>query len=74
MREFVMVLASIALTAVSWGVYGVLMRQGTDAMQHDHLLPFVWVGVAYCAIAVVAPIVLLRLWKEKGSWTITGFV
>lgn len=74
MREFVLVLASIALTAVSWGVYGVLMRNGTAEMNKDHLLPFVWVGLAYCAIAVVAPLFLLRLWGEKGSWTITGFL
>jgi hypothetical protein len=74
MREFVLVLASIALTAVSWGVYGVLMRNGTGAMENNHLLPFVWVGIAYCAIAVVAPGILLRLWGEKGSWTMTGFI
>lgn len=74
MREFVLVLASIALTAVSWGVYGVLMRNGTAAMNQNHLLPFVWVGIAYCAIAVVAPFILLRLWGEKGNWSMTGFL
>lgn len=74
MREFVLVLASIALTAVSWGVYGVLMRNGTAEMQQSHMLPFVWVGLAYCAIAVIAPFFLLRLWGEKGSWTATGFI
>lgn len=74
MREFILVLSSIALTAVSWGVYGVLMRNGTAAMNQNHLLPFVWVGVAYCAIGVIAPAVLLRLWGEKGSWTVTGFL
>lgn len=73
MREFVLVISSIALTAVSWGVYGVLMRNGTANMHQSHLLPFVWVGVAYCAIAVVAPVIMLRLWGEKGSWTVTGF-
>ena len=74
MREFVLVLSSIALTAVSWGVYGVLMRNGTANMAQSHLLPFVWVGLAYCVIAVVAPLVLLRLWGEKGSWTASGFL
>jgi hypothetical protein len=74
MRGFVLVIGSIALTAVSWGVYGVLMRNGTANMDHSHLLPFVWVGLAYCVIAVVAPILLLRLWGEKGSWTTTGFL
>jgi hypothetical protein len=80
MRGFVLVIGSIALTAVSWGVYGVLMRNGTTHMidpitkDSSHLLPFVWVGLAYCLIAVIAPIVLLRLWGEKGSWTTTGFI
>jgi len=74
MRGFVLVIGSIALTAVSWGVYGVLMRNGTMKMEHSHLLPFVWVGLAYCVIAVIAPVVLLRLWGEKGSWTTTGFI
>ena len=44
MREFVMVLASIALTAVSWGVYGPLMRQGNVGMSGSHLLPFICVA------------------------------
>jgi len=74
MRGFVLVIGSIALTAVSWGVYGVLMRNGTANMEQSHLLPFVWVGLAYCAIAVVAPFILLRLWGEKGSWTPSGFL
>jgi hypothetical protein len=74
MRGFALVIGSIALTAFSWGVYGVLMRNGTMKMEHSHLLPFVWVGLAYCVIAVIAPVVLLRLWGEKGSWTTTGFI
>lgn len=74
MREFVFVLSSIALTAVSWGVYGPLMREGTSNMSGSHLLPFICVGLSYFAIAVVAPFVLLRLWGEKGAWTVTGFV
>lgn len=74
MRDFVLILGSIALTAVSWGVYGPLMREGQAGMSGSHLLPFICVGLSYFAIAVVAPIVLLRLWGEKGSWTVTGFV
>ena len=50
MRDFVLVLASIGLTAVMWGVYGPVMRTAGKAMKPDefnhysHLLPFVWVG------------------------------
>jgi hypothetical protein len=74
MREFVLVLASIALTAVSWGVYGPLMRSGNVGMEGSHLLPFICVGLAYFAIGVVVPLILMRLWHEKGSWTVTGVV
>lgn len=74
MREIIMVLGSIALTAVCWGVYGPIMRNGQAAMSGSHLLPFIWVGLAYCVIAVVAPAILMRLWGEKGNWTVTGFV
>jgi len=74
MREIIMVLGSIALTAICWGVYGPIMRNGQAAMAGSHLLPFIWVGLAYCVIAVVAPAILMRLWGEKGSWTVTGFI
>ncbi|MBL9081261.1 MAG: hypothetical protein JNK76_05615 [Planctomycetales bacterium] len=74
MREFLLVICSIALTAVCWGVYGPIMRNGQAAMSGSHLLPFVWVGLAYCVIAVVVPGVLMRLWGEKGSWTASGFL
>jgi len=74
MRDFVLVLASIALTAIMWGVYGPIIRTGTTAMKGNHLLPFVWVGIAYFVIAVVVPGVLIRLWGEKGSWTASGFL
>jgi len=73
MRDFVFVLASIALTAVMWGVYGPIIRQGQSGMNGSHLLPFVWVGLAYFVIAVVVPGILIRLWGEKGSWTTKGF-
>lgn len=73
MRDFVLVLASIALTAVMWGVYGPIIREGQTGMKGSHLLPFVWVGLAYFVIAVVVPGVLIRLWGEKGSWTAKGF-
>ena len=74
MSNFVMVLVSIALTALSWGVYGPLMREGQAAMGGSHLLPFIFVGLAYFAIAVAVPVAILRLKGEKGSWTTTGII
>ncbi len=74
MPSFLLVLASIALTAFSWGVYGPMMREGQAGMGGSHLLPFICVGVAYFLTAVVVPIVVLRLRGESGSWTTTGII
>jgi len=74
MRGFVFVLASTALTAVSWGVYGPMMRNGNKGMSGSHLLPFICVGLAYFVIGVVVPLILMRLWNEKGRWTTSGIV
>lgn len=74
MKDFLLVLLSIALTAVSWGVYGPLMREGQAGMGNSHLLPFIMVGVAYFAIAVVAAGAVLALRGESGKWTKTGTI
>ena len=55
MKDFSFVVASIGLTALSWGVYGPLMRFGTTGMGGSHMLPFVCVGIAYFLVAVIAP-------------------
>jgi hypothetical protein len=73
MKDFLLVLASIALTALCWGVYGPLMREGQTGMG-GHLLPFICVGIAYFLIAVLVPIGLLQWRGESGRWTTTGVV
>ncbi len=73
LRGTLAVTASIAVTALCWGVYGPVILQGQFAMD-SRLRPFVCVGIAYFVIAVVAPMLLLRSQGEKGSWTMTGFV
>jgi MFS family permease len=68
----------IALAFFSWGVWGPTLHQG----QHDlgaflepsGLRAFLCVGIAYFAIAVVVPLVLLFTRGEKGRWTIGGVV
>ncbi len=72
MKDFALVLASIGLTAFSWGAYGPLMRFGTTGMHGSHLLPFICVGVAYFLIAVLVPSALLAARGENGSWTPAG--
>ncbi|HEX4129530.1 MAG TPA: hypothetical protein VHZ24_05765 [Pirellulales bacterium] len=72
MSNYLFVLGSTALTALSWGVYGPLMREGQVGMGGSHLLPFICVGIAYFLIAVIVPGAMLRARGESGSWTTMG--
>ncbi|HEX3869066.1 MAG TPA: hypothetical protein VHV77_01390 [Pirellulales bacterium] len=74
MSNFLFVLLSVALTAVSWGIYGPLMREGVVEMKGSHLLPFICVGVSYFLIAVVVPFGVLKWRPESGRWTTTGIL
>src|SRR5262245_4059764 len=52
------------LTVVTWGIYGVLLHTGQTAMgdpQNGRYKAFLFVGLAYCITAVVAPLVVLKL-------------
>ncbi len=79
MRGLVFVVASIALAVLCWGLYGPVLHRGQAAMsdvpgEFARLRPFVCVGMAYFAIGVVVPIVLLATKGEKGNWTARGIV
>ncbi len=63
----------VLLTILCWGNYGVLMHHGKEAMG-DALRPFVGVGFAYFAIAVIVPALLLWLRGEKGNWSRDGII
>lgn len=58
------------LTVACWGLYGVLLHTGQLAM-HDpaqgRYKAFLWVGIAYMLIAVLAPLVTLLV--NHASWT-----
>ncbi len=72
-RDVLVIAASIALTALCWGSYGPTLHKGQMLMQGSRLRPFLCVGLAYFAIAVALPIVLLStVWHESGSWTVMG--
>ena len=58
------------LTVISWGLYGVLLHSGVIAMgdpQHGRMKAFLWVGIAYFLIAVLAPAGML--WLGGASWS-----
>lgn len=74
MKNLAYVLLSIGLTMVSWGSYAPLLNAGGRAMGNSHLLPFIFVGVAYFLIAVLATWALLVWLGEAGSWTFGGVV
>ena len=70
---------SIALTILCWGMYGPVLRCGQLGMStvpgHPALLrPFVCVGLAYFLIGVIVPGVWLYFYGEKGDWTPNGIM
>jgi hypothetical protein len=78
MKGLFYVVLSILLTMICWGVYGPLLKLGQDAFSPSPaahgggLLSFICVGLAYFAIAVVVPIIMLKTTGEKGHWSATG--
>ena len=74
MRSMLAVLVFTVLTTICWGIYGPLLSLATEGMNKSSLRPFIWVGLAYCLIAVAVPLLLLRLRGEVGSWTATGTI
>jgi hypothetical protein len=70
------VLPFVMLTFVSWGLYGPVLHQGQrhlgDGVSPSSLRPFICVGIAYFLIAVVVPLVALRVKGEQGRWTVMG--
>jgi hypothetical protein len=76
MDKFLLVLASIATTAICWGVYGPVLHWGQSGMGGARLRPFMGVGIAYFLIAIVVPIVLVYALQQesdtKYQWTWKG--
>lgn len=69
----IVVLPFVLLTVLCWGNYGPLMHEGQHAMQGS-LRPFICVGFAYFAIAVLVPWLWLRWRGETGRWSLTGAI
>ncbi len=66
----------IGITALSWGAYGPVLHKGQAKMGGGRLRPFLCVGLAYFAIAVIVPWILLGtgVFVEAGGWQHVGGV
>ncbi len=70
--SFVLQLLSIAMVAVCWGSYGPTLHKGQAAMHHSRLRPLLCVGLAYFAIAVVVPHLILAASPELSQFNFRG--
>jgi hypothetical protein len=71
--RYVLQLLSIAMVAICWGAYGPTLHKGQAAMNNSRLRPFLCVGLAYFAIAVVVPNLILAAGPgEASSYTPSG--
>lgn len=66
--HIIMIVLSIGLTASCWGSYGPVLHKGQMKMAGSRLRPFMCVGLAYFAIAVVVPSILMPAFSEPGGW------
>lgn len=71
-EQFGMIVASIALTALSWGSYGPVLHKGQMKMAGSRLRPFLCVGLAYFLIAVLVPLPLQKIFSEQVHWNFSG--
>lgn len=62
--NFLLMIASIATTAICWGIYGPVLHNGQAAMAQGRLRPLICVGIAYFIVAIVVPVALIWF----GGW------
>lgn len=66
------------LTVLSWGVYGILLHIGRSGMPagaeapHAGLKAFLWVGIAYFVVAIVGPLIVLKMRGSNFSFAGAG--
>jgi hypothetical protein len=61
-------LLAILATIVCWGAYGPVLHKGQAAMDHSRMRPFLCVGLAYFALAVVMPNMILAEVPEASTY------
>ncbi len=73
-RDLVQVLISVLVVVLCWGAYGPILHKGQVQMQGSRLRPLICVGLAYFAIAVLVPAVLLTSQETDASFTFSGML
>jgi hypothetical protein len=66
--EMIQVGIWVAVTALSWGVYGPVLHKGQAAMKGSKLRPLICVGLAYFLIAVLIPLAIMPQFDEPGGF------
>ncbi len=49
------------MTVLAWGMYGTLLNWGAMGFHHDRIKAFLFVGIAYFLVAVLAPLVIIAI-------------
>jgi hypothetical protein len=78
MRNLPFVISSFCVTILGWGLYVPMLQWGQSAMAPGappaRWRAFVCVGLAYFLIAVIVPVILLKVKGERGNWTTSGII
>jgi hypothetical protein len=72
-QSLFLMIGSIAITAVCWGIYGPILHWGQGEMGHGRLRTFICVGVAYFLVAIVVPLIFMSLtkWETEDKYATT---
>ena len=69
-----LILVSVGVTALCWGAYGPVLHKGQMRMNGSRLRPFLCVGLAYFAIAVVVPLIVMSVSNDAFTSTAPGIL
>lgn len=70
--NFLLVLVALGAVLLCWGAYPPLIHRGETRMGGSRWRPTVCVGLAYVALAVCVPALLLGVWNEPSQFTLPG--
>jgi hypothetical protein len=71
-KEVAIVTLCVAITVLSWGVYGPVLHKGQSLMSGSRLRPLICVGLSYFVIAVLIPVLILGVLPQAGQFTLSG--